>query len=101
MVEPFRYLDYRHEHADGVIVCRNEYAERADWQKYHANRKDYPDSPPTKIEPCFYFGDPQQARVTKPEEWDEFEDSKPFVVMCRGCKTDNVEILELTPSEVS
>ena len=102
MVEPFRYLDYKHGHADGVIVCHNEYAKRPDWRAFHANRDKF-EEPPTKIEPCFYYGDMQQARVTEPEEWaEEFygEEPQPFVVRCRGCKTDNVEILDLRPSEV-
>lgn len=100
MVEPFRYLDYRYEHADGVIECHNEHAERPDWKAYHANRDKYPEAPPTLIEPCFYFGDPQQARVTEPEEWAESffgeKEPEPFVIRCRGCKSDNVTVRNLT-----
>lgn len=102
MVEPFRYLDYRSGHANGVIVCRNEADERTDWGRYHAMRSDGTldeDNPPTETKPCFYFGEPQQARVTKPDDWEESyfdEKPEPFVVRCRGCKSPDVEIVPLT-----
>jgi len=105
LVEPFRYTTYDLGVADGVILCHNEYEERTDWEKYHAQRKaGVPEdlNKPTKIEPCFYFGQPQQARVTKPDDWDEetayMNDGvpKPFVIQCKGCKSDNVEIVPLT-----
>jgi hypothetical protein len=100
LAEPFRHISYDLGTADGVIICRNENEERPDWKAFHAfPREDRPEEPPTKIEPCFYFGKPEQARVTKPRDWDwaePREDSEPFVVRCRGCKTDNVEIVKLT-----
>jgi hypothetical protein len=99
LVEPFRYLDYKFETADGVIFCQNETAERPDWQAYHANRDKF-EEPPVLIEPCFYFNEPQQARVNKPRDWDEMED-EPFEIRCRSCKTTNVKVVELTPGEPS
>lgn len=99
LVEPFR-LSYGLETADGLVRCHNEYAERPNWKLYH-EMKERPDSPPTKVEPCFRFGDLQQARITKPKEWDEFErpERGEFVVRCQSCKSDNVEIVPLTSGE--
>jgi hypothetical protein len=105
MVEPLHYLSYDFGNADGVIVCHNEYAKRPNWKLYHELKMDRDEAPPILVEPCFYFGEPQQARVTKPEEWDEMTnqreengDPKPFVVRCSSCKSDNIEILDLTLS---
>lgn len=116
MVEPMEHLSYELGTADGLIVCRNEFEERPDWDAYHAQRKAdaldkaiprrrTPRNPPTKIEPCFYHGELIQARITKPEEWDEMTaymnegNPKPFMIQCQSCKSDNVEILELTPAD--
>lgn len=104
MVEPFHYLDYRHETADGVIVCRNASETRTDWQRYHRLRATGEldaDNPPTETRPCFHYNEPQQVRVTKPEEWDEFEDDEPFVIRCRSCKSEDVEIMDLRPSDAA
>jgi hypothetical protein len=105
MVEPFRYIDYRHGTADGLIRCHNEYQERTDWEKFHAlPREERKEKPPTKIVPCFYFGELEQARVTEPEDWaesycTEAEKVEPFIVRCKGCKSDNVEIIKLEESK--
>lgn len=100
MVEPLHYLDYRYEVADGVIVCRNETQEHPNWKLFHEKKMGRDEDPPTMIEPCFRFDEPQQARITKPEEWDEFdsEEKGEFVVKCRSCKTTDVEIVPLTAS---
>lgn len=98
LVEPFYYLDYQYETADGLIVCHNETHETADWPRYHEQRQAGTldeDNPPTKIEPCFYFGEPRQARVSKPDDWDEMEPDTPFKIFCRGCKSTKVEVLTL------
>lgn len=107
LVEPFHYLDYDLGEADGLVICHNEHEERPNWNLYHELREkgDAPEVTPTKVEPCFYYGQKQQARVTKPEEWDDRvryeDDGKPdeFYVRCPSCKSDNVEIVELTPVE--
>jgi len=98
MVEPFEWIGG--SYYDGVVICHNETFERPNWKLYHELKMKRDEAPPVHVVPCLYFGDFRQARVTKPEEWDEWNPDKPFVVRCRGCKTDNVEIVELTPSEV-
>ena len=98
MVEPFHWISGDYETANGLIRCHNEHEESTDWQKYHSmSREERDKNPPKKIAPCLRYGDPTQARVTKPEEWDEFtrEDRGEFVVRCASCKSDNVEILVL------
>ena len=100
MVEPFRYRDYRSGHADGVIVCRNEAHSHTDWAKYHALPRDERDDEnmPKKIEPCFRFNEPQQARVTKTEDWEEDrldDEPKEFVIRCRSCQGTDVEVMSL------
>jgi hypothetical protein len=102
LVEAFAYIDYEHETADGLAFCHNETVERTDWKKWHATPRDERDeeNKPTEIEPCFYFGEPQQVRINKPKEWDEFCEGRAFEVRCRGCKTTEVEIVPLTPSEL-
>lgn len=100
LVEPFQWLGDGHDIADGLIVCRNERMERPNWNLYHELKR-HGESPPIKIEPCFYFGEPHQARVTKPEEWDEFErgDRGEFVIRCSGCKSVEVEVVPLAHGE--
>jgi len=94
MVEPFRYIDGRYERANGLIRCLNKRAERPDWSKRHGETPR-----PMIIEPCYRIGEPQQARVTKPKEWEDCffpgEEREEFVVRCTACKSNNVEILQL------
>lgn len=110
LVEPFQHLSYELETADGVIVCKNDACEHPDWETFHKlcdegklDRRE--DSPPTIIKPCFRYNETQQARITKPEFWDEetrYENGgtpKPFVIACRGCKSTNVEVRTLKECE--
>lgn len=102
IVEPFHYISYGRGQADGLVRCHNEFEEQPDWKAYHADREAYPNDPPTKIVPCYRFGDLQQARVTKPEDWDERtmdDENEPFMIRCRACKSDNVEVVLLTSGE--
>jgi hypothetical protein len=102
MVEPVRYLDYDLGNADGVIVCQNDQEKRTNWERYHEMRREGTldeDNPPTEIKPCFYFGEPQQARITKPQEYRR--GASEFSVRCRGCKSENVEVLQLTSDEAN
>ena len=97
MVEPFKWLDEELETADGVVICLNETVERPNWKLFHELKMKRGEVPPTKIEPCSYFGRPNQARVSKPEDWDEWnETGQPYAVRCRGCKSDKVVIVGLT-----
>jgi hypothetical protein len=110
LVEPFRSGrvtigdDWDYAAYDGLGVCRNEREERPDWEAYHANREAFPDGPPTKIVPCYRFGDRQQIRVTPVKSYSGCEeDDEPKLVpvtpKCQGCSGTDLEILTLTPAE--
>jgi len=85
LVEPLRYIDYRVGHADGIVICCNTKAAR-----YGGNG------------PCYHYGKPQQARISKPDGWEEMsellDDAEPFMVSCPSCKSTEVEIVKLTPA---
>jgi hypothetical protein len=90
LVEPLRHLSYELEHADGLIVCHNTKDRRHDGVE----------------RPCFRFGEVQQARITKPDEWDEmaedgFRDvSLPFKVRCLCCRSTEVEVIEVAERDL-
>jgi hypothetical protein len=103
LVEPFRWLNGRYDHADGLVICRNKSYEVPDWDvRRAASLLANPEA--MKEIDCFFANRVEQARVTEPEEWGEDlygEGIKPFKVVCTGCNSaEHLEILTLSTGNV-